>query len=95
MTFFWLLKKRSKLWINDLYLYLRHLVQYGAKRPSQKKVIRVQSLVSVIFAEEIGLRCLCRRKNTLRSRNEGTGMVAIESQHENRSDRMFSGICEP
>jgi hypothetical protein len=23
------------------------------------------------------------------------GMVAIESQHENRSDRMFSGICEP
>jgi hypothetical protein len=22
-------------------------------------------------------------------------MVAIESQHENRSDSMFSGICEP
>ncbi len=48
-------QKRSKLWINDLYLYLRHLVQYGAKRPSQKEVIRVQSLVSVIFAGEIGL----------------------------------------
>ena len=64
-------QKRSKLWINDLYLYLRHLVQYGAKRPSQKKVIRVQSLVSVIFAGEIGLRCLCRRKN-----NEGVGMKA-------------------
>ena len=23
------------------------------------------------------------------------GVVAIESQHENRSDSMFSGICEP
>ncbi len=22
-------------------------------------------------------------------------IVAIESKHENRSDRMFSGICEP
>ena len=32
-------QKRSKLWINDLYLYLRHLVQYGAKRPSQKKLL--------------------------------------------------------
>ena len=28
-------------------------------------------------------------------KDEGTGMVAIESQHENRSDRMFSGIGEP
>ena len=23
------------------------------------------------------------------------GMVAIEAQHENRSDSMFEGICEP
>ncbi len=30
-------------------------------------------------------------------KDEGTGMVGIESKHENRSDRMFSGklICAP
>ncbi len=28
------------------------------------------------------------------SRNEGTGMVAIELQHEIRSDSMLSGVCE-
>ncbi len=61
--FFSAAQKKSKLWINDIHLYLRHLVQYGAKRSSQTKVIRVQSLVSVFFAGELGLRCLCRRKN--------------------------------
>ncbi len=94
MTFFWLIKKGAKFWINALSPISKTFRKIWCET-AQKKVIRVQSLVSVIFAGEIGPRSLCRPKNTRRSRNEGTGMVAIESQHENRSDRMFSGICEP
>ncbi len=60
-----------------------------------KIIIRVQSWDFGILAGEIGTRTLCRPKNTWRSMNEGTGMVAIESEHKNRSDRMFSGIGEP
>jgi hypothetical protein len=33
--------KRSKLQFNDLYIYLRLFAKYGAKRPSQKKVINL------------------------------------------------------
>ena len=32
-------QKRSKLWINDLYLYLRLFAKYGAKRPIKKKLL--------------------------------------------------------
>jgi hypothetical protein len=35
--------KKSKLSGNDVYIYLRLLPKYGAKRPSQKKVMGVQS----------------------------------------------------
>jgi hypothetical protein len=45
-----------------------------------------------------GINTLCTHEKTGRSRNYGTGMVAIELQHEKRSDSMFSGIficCEP
>jgi hypothetical protein len=83
--------KRSKLWGNDIYLYVRLFAKYGAKRTSHKKLLgsKVEILDFGILAGEIGTRTLCRPKNTRRSRNEGTGMVAIES------DRMFSGIGEP
>ena len=66
--------KRSKLWGN--YLYLRLFAKYGAKRPSQKKVIRVQSLVSVFFAGEIGPRSLCSFVDL--KTHEGAGMKARE-----------------
>ncbi len=87
--FFLAAPKRSKLWGNDIYLYLRLFAKYGAKRTRQKKFIRVQSCDFGILAGEIGTRTLCRPKKTWRSRNEDTGMVAIESQHENRSDSMY------
>ncbi len=66
MTFFGLLQKgqRSKLWGNGIYLYLRLSAKYGAKRTSQKKVIRVQSCDFDILAGEIDTRTLCRPKNT-------------------------------
>jgi hypothetical protein len=35
-------QKRSKLSENDIYIYLRIFLNYGAKQPSQKKVMRVQ-----------------------------------------------------
>ncbi len=93
--FFLAAPKRSKLWWNDIYLYLRLFAKYGAKWTSQKIVIRVQSWDFGILAGEIGTRTLCRPKTTWRSMNEGTGMVAIESQHEDWLNRIFSGIGEP
>jgi hypothetical protein len=41
--FFRVCKKRSKFSPNDIYIYLRLILKYGAKIPSQKKVVRVQS----------------------------------------------------
>ena len=42
-NFFGKAQKRSKLSENDIYIYLRLLPKYGAKVPSQKKVMGVQS----------------------------------------------------
>jgi hypothetical protein len=46
LTFFLAALYRSKLWINGkayIYIYTRFVVKYGVTKPSQKKVIRVQS----------------------------------------------------
>ena len=42
-NFFGKAQKRSKLSENDIYIYLRIFPKYGAKLPSQKKVMGVQS----------------------------------------------------
>jgi hypothetical protein len=42
-NFFESAQKRSNFSENDIDIYLRLFVKYGAKLPSQKKVIRVQS----------------------------------------------------
>jgi hypothetical protein len=42
-NFFESAQKRSNFSENDIDIYIRHFVKYGAKLPSQKKVIRVQS----------------------------------------------------
>ncbi len=42
LTFSQRMQKRSKLSENDIYIYLRIFQNYGAKQPSQKKVMRVQ-----------------------------------------------------
>jgi hypothetical protein len=42
-NFFGKAQKRSKLSENDIYIYLRVLPKYGAKVPSQKKIIGFQS----------------------------------------------------
>jgi hypothetical protein len=42
-NFFGKAQKRSKLSENDIYIYLRLLPKYGAKVPSQKKGMGVQS----------------------------------------------------
>ena len=42
-NFFGKAQKRSKLSENDIYIYLRLFPKYGAKVPSQKKVMGVQS----------------------------------------------------
>ncbi len=62
--FFSAAPKRSKLLLNDLYIYLRLFAKSGAKLPNQKKVIKVQSVVFVTFAVEIGPSSFCRPKNT-------------------------------
>ena len=42
-NFFGKAQKRSKLSENDIYIYLRLFPKYGAKVPSKKKVMGVQS----------------------------------------------------
>jgi hypothetical protein len=42
-NFFERAQKRSKFSENDIDMYLRPFLKYGAKQASQKKVIRVQS----------------------------------------------------
>ena len=42
-NFFGKAQKRSKLSENDIYIYLRLFPKYGAKLPSPKKVMGVQS----------------------------------------------------
>jgi hypothetical protein len=42
-NFFERAQKRSKFSENDIDMYLRLFLKYGAKQASQKKVIRVQS----------------------------------------------------
>ncbi len=68
------------------------------KAPAKKKLwgSKVDEIVFLLAAAgDSGIHTLCTHEKTGRSRNEGTVMVAIESQHENRSESMFTGICEP
>ena len=36
-------QNRSKLRINDIYIYMKRFLKFGEEIPSQKKVIKVQS----------------------------------------------------
>ena len=45
-------------------------------------------------ADDYGTCILCGHESIGRSRNQGMGMVVIESQHKNRSDSIFGGICQ-
>ncbi len=59
--------------------------------------MRVQSRRDGNSAGESGscICIICTHELTGRSRNWESGRIAIQPQHENRSDRMLSGICEP
>ncbi len=67
--FFLAAQYRSKLWINDIYTCIRTFVQFGVTRPSQKKVIRVQSWDFCIFAGDFGTRSLCTHVTVVRIYN--------------------------
>jgi hypothetical protein len=43
-------QKSSKLSENDIYIYLRIFLNYGAKQPSQKEVMRVQKYAFLVFS---------------------------------------------
>jgi hypothetical protein len=48
----------SKLRINDIYMYIKRFQKFGEEIPSQKKVIKVQSIDYCIFAGDFGTRPL-------------------------------------
>jgi hypothetical protein len=58
-NFFESAQKRSNFSENDIDIYIRLFRKYGAKLPSQKKVIRVQSWGVVFLAGEFGICTLC------------------------------------
>ena len=72
----------SKLRGNDIYIYLRLFLKVGAKLPSQKKVMRVQSRIDGNSAGKSGTCIVCTHKLTGRSWNYDPGRVAIEPQHD-------------
>ena len=61
-NFFERAQKRSKLSENDIDVYLRLFLKYGAKLPSQKKIMRVQSRSDGISAGESGTCIVCTHK---------------------------------
>ena len=68
-NFFGKAQKRSKLSENDIYIYLRLFPKYGAKVPSQKKVMGVQSWWDCISAGDYGTCILCGHESIGRSWN--------------------------
>jgi hypothetical protein len=72
----------SKLWGNDIYIYLRLSLKDGAKLPSQTKVMRVQSRRDGNCAGKSDTCIVCTHKLTGRSWNYDPGRVAIEPQHD-------------
>jgi hypothetical protein len=74
----------SKLSQNDIYIYLRLSLKDGAKLPSQKKVVRVQSRRDGNSAGtgKSGTCIVCTHKLTGRRWSYDPGRVAIEPQHD-------------
>ncbi len=62
-NFFERAQKRSDFSENDIDIYLRLFLKYGAKLPSQKKVVSVQSWGVVFLAGDFGICALCTHEN--------------------------------
>jgi hypothetical protein len=61
--------KKSNFFENDIHMYLRLFLEYGAKIFSQKKVMRVQSWWDCISADDYGTCILCGHETIGRSWN--------------------------
>ena len=68
-NFFKRAQKRSNFSENDIDIYLRLFLKYGAKLSSQKKVISVQSWGVVFLAGDFGICTLCMHEKTGTSMN--------------------------
>ncbi len=51
-------QNRGKLRINDIYISIKRFPKFGEEIPSQKKVIKVQSIDFCMFAGDFGTRPL-------------------------------------
>ncbi len=86
----------SEQTLNKWYLYVyKNFRKVWCNNTKPKKSYEGPKLSFLHFAGEFGTRSLCTHVTVIRSRNWGSGRVAIEPQHEKGWYSILSGLSVP